>query len=182
MVSIGSVARYSLIGGTVAMVAGIKPQTKGEEHFQNRMSTAATIGLIGATPFAVKHVIKAKPGLVSKVALKTGNAVEKVMVYVADKFPKIIVKVKNTKIGAKVLEYAAKAGTKVKEFIVSSPSLKKYATKAIDVLEKFAKATTATKGKYALLAAGVSLLAYTAFKTVTNYYKKEGAIDQKYSN
>jgi hypothetical protein len=49
-------------------------------------------------------------------------------------------------------------------------------------LKTFAKSSTAKKGAIGLVAAGVALLAYAGIKTITNYYKKEGAIDQKYKD
>lgn len=182
MVSIGSIARYGLVGATVATVVGLKPNTKGEERFQNKMSTAATLGLLATAPSAAKYIVSKNPDAVAKAALKTGKAVEKVMKYAADKLPGVIKKIKNTKIGAKALTYLSGAYKNLKKFIVSKPLLKEGAAKVVDALRKFVKAPAATKGKYALIAAGVGLLAYAAHKTIAHYYKKEGAIEQKYAN
>ena len=182
MVGIANIARCSLLGGVVTAASVAKPQTKKGEHFMNGVSTAATVGLIGTAPFLAREFVKANPEKVAKVALKTGEAVEKVIKYAATKYPGIIGKIAKTKIGAKVLTYLSGAYKNLKKFIVSKPLLKKGAAKVVDALRKFVKAPAVTKGKYALLAAGVGLLAYTAHKTIAHYYKKDGAIEQKYAD
>lgn len=188
-----NVARYGalgLVGGTIAG-ATIKPKTRNGEHSVNKFSTAVGLGALAATPYLVKQAVKANPKTAVKIAHATGNAIEKGIKYAAKYGNKALdsdfvqkncrglyVKFKNTKIGQKVIDAVNKGIYKVS----SNKTVQKVATKAAEALKKFASSSTAKKGAIGLVAAGVALLAYAGFKTITNYYKKEGAIDQKYKD
>ena len=186
----GNVAGYGILVGTTAIVAGIKPKTQKGEHLNNKARTAIGLGGVAFLPYAAKKAAKANPVLVDKIALKTGTFIEKAAKYVAKNAPKVVAKIKGTKVGAKVLDglktFAVKVAKKTGKFLNSNPKYKiavrNVVKKVANGIEKFAKAPTATKGKYALITGGAALLAYTALKGVTNYYKKEGAIDQKYAD
>ena len=198
---------YSAVGKAVAMGAGcgsvaavscVKPKTQNGEHLQNKFTTVAGLGALAAAPYGVKYLIKNNPETAAKVFEKTGSFIEKAAKYTADKAPKLYEKIAKSKAGQKAAEYIKKGKTssfgqkltkyvaetfsKVKTYVAKNKTISNAATKIANAAEKFVKAPTAAKGKYALLAAGVGLLAYTAFKGITNYYKKEGAIDQKYKD
>ncbi len=187
-----NVARYGalgLVGGTIAG-ATIKPKTRNGEHSVNKFSTAVGLGALAATPYLVKQAVKANPELATKVATKVGAGIEKATEYAAkaansDTARKAINyisaafhKVKSTKIGSKVVD----AVTKFAKKVASNKTVQNVATKASAALKKFAMESPAGKGKIALIATGFALLAYAGYKTITNFYKKEGAIDQKYKD
>lgn len=188
-----NVARYGalgLVGGTIAG-ATIKPKTRNGEHSVNKFSTAVGLGALAVTPYLVKQAVKANPKTAVKIAHATGNAIEKGIKYAAKYGKKALdsdfvqkncrglyVKFKNTKIGQKVIDAVNKGIYKVS----SNKAVQKVATKAAEALKKFASSSTAKKGAIGLAATGVALLAYAGIKTITNYYKKEGAIDQKYKD
>lgn len=195
----GKAAVYGLCGGTIAG-AVIKPKTQSGEHAANKFSTVAGLGTLAVTPYLVKQVVKANPKAAEKIAHATGNAIEKGAEYavkygkkageyikkaatsengkkVVSFAEKVVNKFKNTKFGEKILNMINKAGkTKIKGKPVEI--LFDLATN----LRKFIEAPAAKKGKIAIVASGVALLAYAGIKTITNYYKKEGAIDQKYKD
>ena len=192
-------AVYGLCGGTIAG-AVIKPKTQSGEHAANKFSTVAGLGTLAVTPYLVKQAVKANPELAKKVATKTGVAIEKGAEYavkygkkageyikkaaasengkkVISFAEKVVNKFKNTKFGEKILNMINKAGkTKIKGKPVE------ILFDLANNLRKFIEAPAAKKGKIAIVAAGVALLAYAGIKTITNYYKKEGAIDQKYKD
>lgn len=166
------------------------------EHFQNKVSTAAGLTLATALPAAAMVAVKKNPEKALKIATKTGAGIEKAAKYIAEKAPALVSKIKGSKVGSTVINKAEKAAEKVmstsagKSFaskitgafkkFAALPAVKKAVNYVSSAVSKFAKAPTATKGKYALLAAGIGLGAYVVGKLVTNYYRKEGAIDQKY--
>ena len=186
---IGKLATYGLMGGVVTATV-VKPKTKAGEHLQNKAGTALGLGLLATTPYLAKQAVKANPKLAEKVAFKTGTFIEKAAKYVAEKAPKVVAKIKGTSVGEKALKglktFVKNVAKKTGKFLNSNPKYKiavrNVVKKVANGIEKFAKAPTAAKGKYALIAGGVALLAYTALKGITNYYKKEGAIDQKYAD
>jgi hypothetical protein len=190
MNSVGKLATMGLVGGTVAGASLVQPKTKNGENLANKFNTALNLGALTATPFLVKELIKANPRTSVKVAQKAGSLIEKGIEYVTklakgDTAKKVVSyvknvleKVKGTKIGGKVVE---KIGSVVKN-IASNASVQKVVTKATQALEKFVQSPTTKKGKIGLIAAGVALLAYAGIKTITKFFKKEGAIDQKYDD
>lgn len=191
---------YPFLAGAVGIAPTYMLHRAGKhqqaEHFQNKISTAAGATLTGGLAGAAIVAAKRNPEQTLKIASKTGEYIEKAAAYVTKKAPAVVNKIKGSKVGATVINKAEKAAEKVmstsagKSFIgrisnafkkfASLPSIKKAANFVKKAATDFAKAPTATKGKYALIAAGVGLAAYTLGKLVTGYYKKEGAIDQKY--
>lgn len=181
--SVGRFGAMGLCGGTIAAAAVARPKTQKGEHNLNKFSTAIGLGSLAATPYLVKQAVKANPALATKVATKVGSGIEKAAEY-ATKYGQKAVnsaafnKVKSTKIGSKVID----AVTKVAKKVTSNKTVQKVDTKTAEALKKFASSSAKQKGVYALAAAGVALLAYAGIKTITNFYKKEGAIDQKYKD
>lgn len=192
--SVGKLGAMGLCGGTIAAATVARPKTQKGEHNANKLSTALGLGSLAATPYLVKQVVKTNPALATKVATKVGAGIEKAAVF-ANKYgqkaiqsgagqktisfvTKVFNKIKGSKIGAKIVNGVSKVVQKVK----SNGAVKNIATKVADALKKFAKASPTGKGKMALIAAGVGLLAYAGYKTITNFFKKEGAIDQKYKD
>ena len=186
---IGKLATYGLMGGVVT-AAAVKPKTKAGEHFQNKAGTVFGLGVLATTPYLAKRAVKGNPKLADKVAMKTGTFIKKAAKYADDTISFVDAKIQGTKVGAKVLAglktFAAKVAKKTGKFLNSNPKYKivvrNVVKKVANGIEKFAKAPTATKGKYALITGGTALLAYAVLKGITNYYKREGAIDQKYAD
>ncbi len=188
--NVGRLTTLGLCGGTVAAATAIRPKTQNGEHAANKISTAVGLGSLAAAPYLVKQAAKANPKLASKAIKYTGAGIEKAAEYVkktaqsetgkkaASFLSKVFDKVKTSKIGSKVIN-AVKSGISK---IASNKTVKNIATKVADAAKKFMSAPTATKGKYALIAAGIGLLAYAGYKTITGFFKKEGAIDQKYKD
>lgn len=199
--AIGRIATMGLCGGTVAATAVAKPKTQKGEHNFNKFQTTVRLGALAATPFLIKEAVKANPRGTVKLAQHTGAAIEKGAEYAVkygkqaaefvsknknNKYVESATKVmkdlfstfKNSKIGKKVLDVVKKSAQKV----TSNNTVQNVVTKAANALKNFAKAPATKKGKIGLIAAGVALLAYGGFKIITNFYKKEGAIDQKYQD
>lgn len=198
--AVGKLATMGLVGGTVAGATVAKPKTQKGEHNFNKFQTTVRLGALAATPFLIKEAVKANPRGTVKLAQHTGAAIEKGAEYavkygkkaaeyakkaatsesgkkVVSFVQKVVSKIKSSKIGQTVLDKINKVGSyKIKGKPVEI--LFDVATK----LKKFIEAPTTKKGKIGLVAAGVALLAYAGIKTITNYYKKEGAIDQKYQD
>ena len=205
MLKVAKYGAVGLVGGSIAGAAVIKPKTQKGEHALNKFSTAVGLGALATTPYLVKNLAKNNPESTLKIAHKTGAAIEKGAEY-AVKYGKKIseyaqnsrIKILSTETGAKAVGYIKKAISAVKNSkigqkvanvvskyakqVVSNKTVQKVATKAAEALKTFAKSSTTKKGAIGLVAAGVALLAYAGFKTITNYYKKEGAIDQKYQD
>lgn len=199
--SAGRLATMGLVGGTAVGTAVAKPKTQKGEHNLNKFQTTIGLGALAATPFLVKEAVKANPRGTVKLAQHTGAAIEKGAEY-AVKYGKkgleYIKKAANSENGAKVIsnvKYAvnkfkhSKIGkqiinsfSKFKQIVGSNATVQKVVVKAEEALKNFAKAPATKKGKIGLIAAGVALLAYAGIKTITNFYKKEGAIDQKYKD
>ena len=178
-IDVGKAAVYGLCGGTIAGAAIGKPKTQSGEHAANKFSTAVSLGALATTPYLVKQAVKANPRTYVKVANKAGHAIEKVIKYVKEPLGKAITnfgkytrkaisEIKNEKLKNKLFDKFEKFG--------------KYEPKVSKKVEEFLKSSTTKKGAIGLAAAGVALLAYAGIKTITNYYKKEGAIDQKYKD
>lgn len=189
-IGVGKATVYGLCGGTIAG-AVIKPKTQSGEHALNKFSTAVGLGALATTPYLVKSIVTKNPRSTVKIANQAGKTIEKGIEYAAKYGKKALdsdfvqkncrglyVKFKNTKIGQKIIDAVNKGIYKVS----SNKTVQKVATKAAEALKTFAKSSTTKKGAIGLVAAGVALLAYAGFKTITNYYKKEGAIDQKYQD
>jgi len=199
--TVGRLATMGLVGGTVAGATVAKPKTQKGEHNLNKFQTTVSLGALAATPFMIKEAVKANPRGAVKFAQNAGAAIEKGAEYAVKSgkkaveyiekaahsengkkaisfAEKVINKVKNSAFGQKVIKQAANVFNKVK----SNATVQKVVTKAEKALKDFAKAPTTKKGKIGLIVAGATLLAYAGLKTITNYYKKEGAIDQKYDD
>lgn len=189
-IGVGKAAVYGLCGGTIAG-AVIKPKTQSGEHAANKLSTGVTLGALAATPYLVKSIVTKNPRSTVKIANQAGKTIEKGIEYAAKYGKKALnsdfvqkncrglyVKFKNTKIGQKIINAVNKGIYKIS----SNKTVQKVVTKATEALKTFAKSSTTKKGAIGLVAAGVALLAYAGIKTITNYYKKEGAIDQKYKD
>ena len=195
--NVGRLTTLGLCGGTVAAATAIRPKTQNGEHAANKISTAVGLGTLAAAPYLVKQAVKANPKTAVKIAHATGNAIEKGAEY-AVKYGKksleFIKKTAGTEKGSKVVSFVqklkkSKLGSKIMDKIYSvtqtiskNATVQKVSTKVAEALKKFAKSSTTKKGVIGLAAAGVALLAYAGIKTITNYYKKEGAIDQKYKD
>ena len=190
MLNVAKYGALGIVGGTIAGAA-IKPKTQSGEHTANRLSTAVGLGTLAATPYLVKNIVTKSPKTTEKVAIQAGKTIEKGIEYTAKLGKKIYNsnfvqknckglydKFSKSNIGSKIISKITEIGKKV----LSNDTVKKVVTKASDALQKFSKAPTAQKGLYGLAAAGVAFLAYAGIKTITNYYKKEGAIDQKYKD
>ena len=174
---------YGTCGGLGLMaVAAAKPKTERAEKARNSIYTAADMGVLAATPFITKKVVSKNPQVADKVALKTGKTIEKVLKYLSESIPKVLKRLEAIKEGKKVIELCKTAGLQVVAFVKGSKVLSKVAQKVVVLLEKFAKAPAATKGKYGLIAGGVLLLTHLALKTIKNHYRKDGAIEQKYAD
>ena len=196
----GKAAVYGLCGGTIAG-AVIKPKTQSGEHAANKFSTVAGLGTLAVTPYLVKQAAKANPKAAEKIAHATGNAIEKGAEYavkygkkageyikkaaasengkkVVSFAEKVVNKFKNSKICSKIIKKVGEIANKV----ASNATVQKTIAKVTEGLKTFAKSSTTKKGLIGLAASGVALLAYAGIKTITNYYKKEGAIDQKYKD
>lgn len=195
--SVGKLAGMGLVGATVTGASIIQPKTKKGEENLNKFQTAVSLGALTATPYLVKEAVKANPRTTVKIAQATGTAIEKGTEYAVkygkqgldyiakvlktergQKVVSFVNKLKNSKIGNKVVD----AVSKVTKKLASNETVQKVITKASEALKNFASSSTAKKGKIGLIAAGVALLAYAGFKTITNFYKKEGAIEQKYDD
>ena len=203
--AIGRIATMGLCGGAVAATAVAKPKTQRGEHNLNKFTTAVGLGSLAATPYIVKNVVKNHPVTSTRIAGKTGAVIEagteyavkygkKAANYVSKSYDKIACtetggkaikilqkafsKVKNSVFGKKLTEKIASGLNKIK----SNVTVQKAVTKAAEALKNFASSSTIKKGAIGLIAAGVALLAYGGFKIITNFYKKEGAIDQKYKD
>ena len=180
MLNVAKYGALGIVGGTIAGAAIGKPKTQSGEHAANKFSTAVSLGALATTPYLVKQAVKANPRTYVKVANKAGHAIEKVIKYVKEPLGKAITnfgiytrkaisKIKNEKLKNKLFDKFENFGMK-------------YEPKVSKKVEEFLKSSTTKKGAIGLAAAGVALLAYAGFKTITNYYKKEGAIDQKYKD
>lgn len=199
--AVGRLATMGLVGGTVAGTAVAKPKTQKGEHNLNKFQTAVGLGALTVTPFIIKEAVKSNPRTAVNVANKAGVAIEKGAKYAVEygkkaaefvsknknnKYVESATKVvkdlfntfKNSKIGKEVINVVKESVKK----IASNSTVQKVVVKAEKALKDFAKAPTTKKGKIGLIAAGAALLAYAGLKTITNYYKKEGAIDQKYDD
>ena len=199
--AVGRFATMGLIGGTVAGATVAKPKTRNGEHNLNKFQTAVGLGALTATPFLIKEAVKANPRGAVKFAQNAGAAIEKGAEYavkygkkageyiqkaatsengkkVVSFAQKVLNKVKSSKIGSKLFDKIGEIAQKV----TTNATVQKTAAKAAEALKKFASSTTAKKGAIGLIAAGTALLAYGVLKGITNYYKKEGAIDQKYDD
>ena len=173
-------------------------RVKNAEKCANNLTTAAGAAILTGVPAAVVYTAKKKPELAAKVMTRTGKAIEKSAAYVAEKAPKLATKAANTKAGKYVIDKGTilfnkakgtKAGAKIFEKIGNAFNkikswnvTKTIANKVGEYATKFAKAPAATKGKYALIAAGAGLVLYGLGKLVANHYRKDGAIDQKYND
>lgn len=183
LASVGKVVGLGTTVGLVGVTALGQPKTKSGEKFQNNMSTLAGLGVLGATPYLVKKGVNALPKeFTTKVVTRTGAGIEKAINYTTTKAPQIATKLKSSKIGTKILDYAGKAVAKVGNLIKGNATLSKIVNKGAQALEKFVKLPTASKGKYALIAAGIAILAQAAIHIIRNHDRKSGAIDQKYSD
>lgn len=188
--SVGKLASMGLVGGTIAGASIVKPKTKKGEENLNKFQTVTSLGALTATPFLVKEAIKTNPIATAKVEYHVGNGITKAAEYVNKAIKgetgskvvsfvsKLFNKVKTSTVGSKVVD----AVSKVVKKVASNNTVQKVATKVAEGLKKFSSATKIGKGKYALIAAGVSLLAYAGYKVITNFYKKEGSIEQKYDD
>lgn len=191
MLNVAKYGALGIVGGTIAGAAISKPKTQSGEHTANKFSTAMGLGTLAAAPYLVKNLVKNNPRSTLKIAHKTGVAIEKGIEYAAKYGKKALdsdfvqkncrglyVKFKNTKIGQKVIDAVNKGIYKVS----SNKTVQKVATKATEALKTFAKSSATKKGLIGLAVAGGALLAYAGIKTITNFFKKEGAIDQKYKD
>ena len=199
--SVGKIATMGFVGGTAAGASVAKPKTQKGEHNFNKFQTTVRLGALAATPFLVKEAVKANPRGAVKLAQHTGAEIVKAKRFAVEYYQKglayikkaansengkkavsfaekVINKFKNSKIGKNIINNVVKIAKKVS----SNATVQKVATKAAEALQKFAKASTAKKGAIGLVAAGTALLVYAGLKTITNYYKKEGAIEQKYKD
>ena len=202
-------AAFLSVGSGAALVSSAvsKPKTQKGEKRLNNISTAAGLGAVTALGIVGKDLLKTTKATSFE---KVGKYIEKTAEYakkaansdtvksvkehvsivaenakstkvgkaVADGISKVINKAKTTKAGKAVTEVLTNAINTVK----SNKILKNAVTKIGEYVNKFTKAPTAAKGKYALIGAGAALLAYGTYKLVANFFKKEGAIDQTYND
>jgi len=191
MLNVAKYGALGLVGGTVAGAAIGKPKTQSGEHAANKLSTGVTLGALAATPYLVKSIVTKNPRSTVKIANQAGKTIEKGIEYAAKYGKKALdsdfvqkncrglyVKFKNTKIGQKIIDAVNKGIYKVS----SNKTVQKVVTKATEALKTFAKSSATKKGLIGLAVAGGALLAYAGIKTITNFFKKEGAIDQKYKD
>lgn len=167
-------------------------RAKSNEHAANKFSTAVGLSTLAAGSLILQHTANKNPVYIKKVEYNTGKYVEKIQNYIHKKYYKavhskkgqiIIEQIKNkyselkkSNLGTKISERISSITEKIK----SNKSVQKNINDIITKWHKFTKGCKVTKGKYALVAAGIGLVSYLANKIISNYYKKEGAIDQKY--
>ena len=199
--AVGKLASMGLVGGTIAGASIAKPKTEKGEHNLNKFQTAVGLGALATTPYLVKEIVSTKPYSTLRIAHKTGEAIEKGTEFalkygkkaveyakkaaateqgskVVSFAEKVINKFKNTKIGSKVIDKVGEIAKKV----ASNKTVQDVVAKATKALKDFSSSSATKKGVIGLVAAGTALLVYAGLKTITNYYKKEGAIEQKYDD
>lgn len=153
-------------------------RAKNVEKTCNNLSTVAGLTIAGASAYGVKKLVDVNPKTAKKVYLATDEYVRKGATRAAE-------------YGNKALEWANK-NTKVKSL---TDKLSGWIGKAVDKFtksdigknivkkfNKFMKKSPANRGKYMLLAAGVTALAATVINIVRNHDRKDGAIEQKYND
>jgi len=164
------------------------------EHTKNKCTTAAGLGTLAASSLTLQYLSNKNPEYLKNIQNKTGKYVENAQNYVKTKYfqvvdsekgRKIIEQIKQkysefkkTDLGSKITEKINSIAEKIK----SDKSIKKIIKEIDSKWHKFTKGRKFTKGKYALVTAGIGIVSYVAHKLISNYYKKEGAIDQKYKD
>lgn len=188
MVGITRLGAAAIGGGAVgaASYTAANAKTRKGEHFANNMGTAATLGLIGATPYVVSKAVKANKRSTVRIAQKTGEHITKVVKYIANKAPIVAKKIKATKLGKKTFEIAEKWGNKLVDYITKNPKLRNRTIKTLlltaDAGNNIAKSSYYKRGKAGLIVGGAVLLAGAAIHALRDHDKKSGAIDQKYKD
>ena len=169
-------------------------RARSNEHAVNKFSTALGLSTLAAGSLILQHTANENPKYIRKFEYKTGKYIEKVQNYIHSKYNKLV----NSENGKKIIEQVRNKysgfvksdfGSKITEKInsvaekfKSEKNIQKITNEISKKWHKFTNGCKVTKGKYALVAAGIGLVSYLAHKIISNYFKKEGAIDQKYKD
>lgn len=148
------------------------------EKMRNNISTAAGTGAVLATGYGVRKFLQSNP----EKAVKLYEAADKYIGAGLEKtfegFSWVSNQLKKTKIGKKAVDSLYKGIQKV----AKTNTGKKVVKKILSFMDKADKMGAAKRGKYALVAAGLTLAAGLIISMVRNHDKKEGAIEQKYKD
>ena len=169
-------------------------RARNNEHKVNKYSTAAGLGTLAAGSLTLQYLSNKNPEYLKDIQNKTGKYVENAQNYIKNQYSQAVnsekgkeiieqikqkySELKKTDLGSKITEKFNSIAEKIK----SDKSVKKIIKEIDSKWHKFTKGRKFTKGKYALVAAGIGIVSYVAHKLISNYYKKEGAIDQKYQD
>ncbi len=170
----------SLIGLTSTMVGARYDFKKAEkkEKFFNDLSTNVGVGSTVAAGYGAHALLKNNP----KKAIQLYQATDKYLFMGLEKastfMGKVINKIKGTKVGKKVADKTYNGLRKA----VKNDTVKRSLKKIMNSLEKVVNMSSAKRGKYALLGAGIALATGLVVKMIRNHDKKEGAIEQKYQD
>ena len=165
-------------------------RARKNEHAANKFSTTLGLGALASTAYLVKEVSKTKPSLARRAEYYTGKYIEKTAQYCKDalksttgkKITNCITSVNNKLKSSALAQKIAKTAREIVNKLSSNKTVSNVISKVSKKLQNFPNMSKLSKGRIVLKTAGVALLAYAGFKTITNYYKKEGAIDQKYKD
>ena len=157
-------------------------RARSQEKTANNIVTGLGLGATGVLAYSANTLAKANP----KKAVKVYQGVDK---YVdiglekgyeySNKFVKFISK---NKYGKKIVDKLSGWFMKGAKKVGKTESGKKFITKALEKFEKFSNLSSAKRGKYMLLTAGIAALASTAIHLIRQHDRNDGAIDQKYND
>ena len=157
-------------------------KAKSQEKFANNFGTAVALAGTGGAAYAVNTVAKANPKKMVKLYKAADKYVTKGLDFAMTYGGKALEKINSTKIGNKITtklgEWITKAGKKIGK----TEKGKKVITKVIDAVEKFASSSSAKRGKYMLVAAGLAAVVGGAIHIIRQHDRNDGAIDQKYND
>ena len=157
-------------------------KAKNNEKFANDFGAAMAVAGTGITAYGVNTMARYNP----KTAVKIYKGTDKYAAIGLEKTSKYgkqfldfinknkYVKIATDKIGEWFMDGAKRIGkTKTGKNII---------TKLLEKIEKFCTSSSAKRGKYMLIGAGIAAIAGTLIHIVRQHDRNDGAIDQKYKD
>ena len=157
-------------------------RAKNKEKFVNNFGAAVALTGTGVAAYSINTIAKANPKRMIKVYKAADKYVTKGLDLTMTYGGKALEKINSTKIGKKVTTKLGEWFMKGAKKIGKTETGKKLVTKAMDAIEKFASSSSAKRGKYMLVAAGLAAVAGAAIHIIRQHDRNDGAIDQKYSD
>lgn len=157
-------------------------KAKNTEKRINNFAATMGLGATGVIAYSANSIAKSNPKTMVKLYKGADKYVGKGLEKTFEYGGKVLNKINATETGKKITDKISGLFMKGAKKIAKTKTGKNLITKGLEKIEKFCNLSSAKRGKYMLVAAGITAAVGTAIHIIRQHDRNDGAIDQKYKD